>query len=208
MTQTTTMSQTPTIEPEMSEPTDNVTELLREWREGDAAALDELTRVIHSDLRRLAGRYMRSERRKLTLQPTVLVNEAFLRLVRQDRVQWQSRAHFFAIAARVMRRILVDHARSRHSQKRRLSAQVTLDDGVAAAEERSMDLLDLDEALQALKELDARKSQVVELRIFGGMTIEETAEALEVARGTVVNDFRFAKAWLRRRLEKGHDRGD
>ena len=179
----------------------HVTELLLAWGSGDRAALDELVPIIHEELRRLARHQMRGERDNHTLQTTALVNEAFLRLVDLRRIQWQDRAHFLALSARLMRRILVDHARSRSYQKRGAGvANVTLDETLVASPERGVDLVALDDALEVLARVDARKSQVVELRFFGGLSVEETAEALKVSPETVTRDWRLAKAWLLREI--------
>jgi RNA polymerase sigma-70 factor (ECF subfamily) len=179
----------------------HVTELLLTWGTGDRAALDELVPIIHEELRRLARHQMRGERDNHTLQTTALVNEAFLRLVDLRRIRWQDRAHFLALSARLMRRILVDHARSRCYQKRGGgAANVTLDESLVASPERGVDLVALDDALEDLARVDARKSQVVELRFFGGLSVEETAEALKVSPETVTRDWRLAKAWLLREI--------
>jgi RNA polymerase sigma factor (TIGR02999 family) len=178
-----------------------VTELLTDWSNGNRAALDELMPLVYDDLRRLARRYMRREGTGHTLQTTGLVNEAYQRLVDQKHVRWQDRAHFFGIAAQLMRRILVDHARTRKRVKRGGGAiKVSLNEADAIAQETPTDLLALDEALTQLAELDGRKSQVVELRFFGGLSINETAEVLQVSPGTVMRDWTLAKAWLYRAL--------
>ena len=179
----------------------HVTELLLAWGSGDRVALDELVPLIHEELRRLARHQMRGERDNHTLQTTALVNEAFLRLVDLRRIRWQDRAHFLALSARLMRRILVDHARSRSYQKRGAGvAKVTLDESLIASPERGIDLVALDDALEDLARVDARKSQVVELRFFGGLSVEETAEALKVSPETVTRDWRLAKVWLLREI--------
>lgn len=179
----------------------NVTELLLAWGNGDRSALDDLVPLVHQELRRLARLQMRGERDNHTLQTTALVNEAFVRLVDLRRIRWQDRAHFLALSARLMRRILVDHARSRNYQKRGGGVDtVTLDDLVVAAPERGADLVALDDALELLGRIDPRKSQVVELRFFGGLTAEETAEALNVSPETVQRDWRLAKVWLLREI--------
>ena len=179
----------------------HVTELLLAWGSGDRAALDDLVPIIHEELRRLARHQMRGERDNHTLQTTALVNEAFLRLVDLRRIRWQDRAHFLALSARLMRRILVDHARSRSYQKRGGgAANVTLDEALVASPERGIDLVALDDALEDLARVDARKSQVVELRFFGGLSVEETAEALKVSPETVTRDWRLAKVWLLREI--------
>jgi RNA polymerase sigma factor (TIGR02999 family) len=187
---------------------DEVTALLLEWGRGDKAALDRLAPLIYDELHRKAERHMRSERGEHTLQPTALVNEAFLRLVDQQRVAWQNRAHFLAIASRQMRRILVDHARARQSKKRRSSARVTFDEAGTPATEKPADVLALEDALQRFAELDERKSRVVECRVFGGMTIEETAAALGVSTGTVITDYRAARAWLLKELRRDSHPGE
>lgn len=179
-----------------------LTRLLLAWGQGDEAALDQLMPLVYGELRRIAARHMRSERRDHTLQTTALVHEAYRRLVDQNRAEWRNRAQFFAVAARMMRRVLVDHAR-RRSAKRRGSTLVALEDRDVAAADKSADVVALDEALTRLAAFDPRKSRVVELRIFGGMTIEETAEALGVSTTTVKNDYRTALAWLRREMGKG-----
>ena len=179
-----------------------VTELLRAWGDGDDGALEQLAPLVEGELRRLARAYMRRERRDHTLQPTALVNEAFLRLTDARRVRWQDRAHFLGISARLMRRVLVDHARSRGYQKRGGGAErVTLEDGLVASPEPAVDVLALDRALEALAAVDDRKSRVIELRFFGGLTVEETAEVLHVSPDTVKRDWRLAKLWLLRELE-------
>ena len=183
----------------------HVTELLLAWGSGDRVALDELVPIIHEELRRLARHQMRGERDNHTLQTTALVNEAFLRLVDLHRIRWQDRAHFLALSARLMRRILVDHARSRGYQKRGGgAANVTLDESLVASPERDLDLVALDDALEDLARVDPRKSQVVELRFFGGLSVEETARALKVSPETVTRDWRLAKVWLLREIS-GHD---
>ena len=179
----------------------DVSHLLARWRDGDEAALQELVPIVHDELRRLARRQMAGERPGHTLQPTALVNEAYLRLVSLKQMQWQDRAHFFAMAARLMRRILVDVARSRGYQKRGGGAQrVSFTKAVDVAQGQPTDVVALDHALEALARIDGRKSQVVELRFFGGLSIEETAEALNVSRETVKRDWTFAKMWLLRHL--------
>src|SRR6187397_2006543 len=182
-------------------PRHQVTDLLLAWGNGDRAALDELLPIIHQELRRLARLQMRGERPNHTLQTTALVNEAFLRLVELRRIGWHDRTHFLAISARLMRRILVDHARSRGYEKRGGgAAAVALDDAVAAATEPGMNFVALDDALQDLARLDARKSRVVELRFFGGLSVAETADALDISPETVMRDWRFAKVWLLRQI--------
>ena len=181
----------------------DVTGLLVAWGNGDESVLEELMPIVHGELRRLARRLMRGERGNHTLQTTALVNEAYLRLVDLNRVRWQDRAHFFAMSARLMRRILVDHARSRNYQKRGGALRrVSLDEALVVSGERGTDLVALDDALAELAAVDPRKSQVVELRFFGGLSIEEAAEALQVSGETVLRDWRFARAWLRRELSE------
>jgi RNA polymerase sigma-70 factor, ECF subfamily len=174
-----------------------VTELLAAWGGGDQAARDELMPLVYEELRRLARRCMHRERAGHTLQTSALVNEAFLRLVDQKNIRWQDRAHFFGIAARLMRQILVDYARRRGYAKRGGDVRrVPLDEAVIVSEERAAEVVALDDALKFLAEIDPRKSQVVELRFFGGLSIEETAEVLGVSEGTVRRDWALAKAWL------------
>ena len=178
-----------------------VTRLLVAWSNGDRAALDELTPLVYEELRGLAHRYMSRERPGHTLQTSALVNEAFIRLVDQREVRWQSRAHFFAIAAQMMRRILVDYARRRGYAKRGGEAlRVPLDEAVIVSEERAAEVVALDDALTSLAEIDSRRSRIVELRFFGGLSIDETAEVLGVSPGTVMRDWTLAKAWLRREI--------
>jgi RNA polymerase sigma factor (TIGR02999 family) len=184
-------------------PRPHVTELLLAWGSGDRSALDQLVPIVHEELRRLARLQMRAERDNHTLQTTALVNEAFLRLVDLRRIRWQDRAHFLALSARLMRRILVDHARARSYQKRGGGAvNVTLDEALVGSAERGADLLALDDALEDLARVDARKSQVVELRFFGGLSVEETAQALKVSSETVTRDWRLAKVWLLREISR------
>lgn len=179
----------------------DVTQLLIAWSSGDQAARDRLMSVVYEELHRLARRYMRRESPGHTLQTSALVNEAFLRLVDQRNVHWQNRAHFFGIAAQMMRRILVDYARSRSYAKRGGGERaLPLDEGLIVSEERSAEVVAVHEALEELAKFDPRKSQIVELRFFGGLTIEETAEVLGVSPGTVMSDWTMAKAWLRREI--------
>ncbi len=182
-------------------PESTVTGLLRAWTGGDAAALDKLTPILHGELKRIARRYMARERQDHTLQPTALVNEAFLRLIDSQGIQWQDRAHFFALSAQMMRRILVNHAVARDAGKRGAGArQVSLDDAMAVSPERDSELVELDEALLALAEVDPRKAQVVELRFFGGLSVDETASVLKVSPQTVLRDWSLSKSWLARRM--------
>jgi RNA polymerase sigma-70 factor (ECF subfamily) len=178
-----------------------VTQLLIAWGNGDQAARDELMPLVYKELRRLAHRYMGRERPDHTLQTSALVNEAYLRLIDQKDVQWQNRAHFFGIAAQMMRRILVDYARKRGFAKRGGEARpVSLEEAMIVSEERAANVVALDDALKSLAEHDPRKSQIVELRFFGGLSIEETAEVLAVSAGTVTRDWTLAKAWLKREM--------
>jgi len=186
---------------------DDISQLLRAWSDGDQLALDQLTPVVYAELRRLAHRYMRGERPGNSLQTTALVNEAYMRLVDCQRMQWQDRAHFFAVSAQLMRRILVDHAR-RHNLKRGRGVQhVSLDEALVLAGGPGADLVALDDALSALARVDARKVQVVEMRFFGGLSIEETAMVLKVSPVTVRRDWSSAKIWLYRELTGGTDDG-
>ncbi|HEX8068831.1 MAG TPA: sigma-70 family RNA polymerase sigma factor [Pyrinomonadaceae bacterium] len=176
-----------------------VTQLLAAWGDGDRAALDRLLPLVYEELRRLAHRYMRRERPGHSLQTTALVNEAYLRLVDQTRVRWQGRAHFYGIAAQMMRRVLVDHARARGYAKRGGAAQhVPLDEALVVSAARADEVVALDDALKTLAEIDQRKAQLVELRFFGGLSIEEAAAVLQVSPGTVMREWTLAKAWLKR----------
>jgi RNA polymerase sigma-70 factor, ECF subfamily len=178
-----------------------VTDLLVAWSDGDQSALERLMPLVHDELRRMAGRYMRGERPGHTLQATALVNEAYLRLIEIRRVRWQNRTQFFALAARSMRRILVDSARARRSNKRGGGAEtILLDEALVISQEPDAALVALDESLEALKTLDPRKAQVVELRYFGGLTVAETGEVLKISPETVMRDWNFAKAWLSREM--------
>jgi RNA polymerase sigma factor (TIGR02999 family) len=184
-------------------PNHDITQLLARWNEGDEAALQQLVPIVHDELRRLARRQMARERPGHTLQPTALVNEAYLRLVNLKEMQWQNRAHFFAMGARLMRRILVDFARSRGYQKRGGRApQVSFSEALDVAGEQPPDVVALNDALEALAAVDPRKSRVVELRFFGGLSVGETAEVLNVSRETIKRDWTFAKMWLLRHLRK------
>ena len=181
----------------------DVTQLLVAWSNGDRSARDQLMPLVYDELRRLAHRYMARERPDHTLQTSALVNEAYLRLIDQNDMQWQNRAHFFAIAAQMMRRILVDYSRKRGFAKRGGDARkVPLEDAMIVSEERAADVVALDAALNSLAEFDPRKSQIVELRFFGGLSIEETAEVLAVSPATVLRDWTLAKAWLRREIDR------
>jgi RNA polymerase sigma factor (TIGR02999 family) len=181
-----------------------VTRLLLAWNEGEQAALDKLIPLVYAELRRVAHRYMRRERLGHSLQTAALVNEAYLRLIDARNVRWQNRAHFFAISAQLMRRILVHSARSRNFAKRGGGAQrVCFDEALVGSKEQGQDLVALDDALTTLAATDPRKSQVVELRCFGGLSVEETAEVLKVSPDTVLRDWRLAKAWLAREMREG-----
>jgi RNA polymerase sigma-70 factor, ECF subfamily len=181
----------------------NVTGLLHEWQQGDREALDRLTPLVYDELRRMAHRYIQRERAGQTLETTALVNEAYLRLINQQKMDWQNRAHFFAVTARVMRHILIDHARRRHYLKYGGEAQqVSLTEANAMSEVRAAELVALDEALDELAKLDPRKSRVVELRYFGGLSLEETADVLEISIMTVRRDWRTAKAWLYKAVKR------
>jgi len=183
-----------------------ITELLVAWGNGDQTSLEKLTPLVYNELHRLARRYMGRERPGHTLQTSALVNEAYIRLIDWKSVQWQNRAHFFGVSAQLMRRILVDFARSREYAKRGGGAhQVSLDEAAVTPSERGADLVALDEALNSLATLDARQSRVVELRFFGGLKLEEIAEVLKVSVGTVRRDWSLARAWLHRELSKAQD---
>jgi RNA polymerase sigma factor (TIGR02999 family) len=178
-----------------------ITRLLVAWGEGDPSALAELTPLVYEELHRLAHHYMSGERDGHTLQTTALVNEAYVRLIDWKNVRWQNRAHFFGVSAQLMRRILVDFARSRDSNKRGPGARtVSLDEAAGIADDQGTDMVAIDDALNALAKLDARQSRVVELRFFGGLSIEETAEVLQVSAATVRRDWSLARAWLRREI--------
>jgi len=180
-----------------------VTELLLAWGEGDHAALEQLIPLVQAELRRIARRYMAGERRGHTLQPTALVNEVYLRLVDLERVRWQNRAHFLAVAARLMRRVLIDFARSRGYQKRGGDVErIAFDEALLVDVGRGHDLLALDEALDELARVDPRKSQIVVMRFFGGLSVEEVATVLNVSAATVTRDWKLAKSWLLRQLDR------
>jgi RNA polymerase sigma-70 factor, ECF subfamily len=188
------------------EPAHEVTQLLRAWSSGDERALEELVPIVHGELHRLARRYMAGERPGHTLQATALVNEAYLRLVDIRRVDWQNRAQFMGVCAQLMRRILVDFARRRRAQKRGgENEKLSLDDGPVVSKERTAELIALDDALTALAAMDARRSRVVELRFFGGLSVEETAEVLKISPDTVMHDWKLAKAWLARQMSGKND---
>jgi RNA polymerase sigma-70 factor (ECF subfamily) len=184
-------------------PPENVTELLVDWSKGDQKALDKLMPLVYSELRRLARSYLRRERQNHTLQPTALVNEAYLKLIDQRRAKWQNRAQFYGVAAQLMRRILVDHARAHQAAKRGGSDQQRLSITSAGelTEKPDTDILALHEALEELTVMDPQQGRIVELKFFGGLSIEETAEVLGIGHATVERDWKMARAWLRRKLE-------
>jgi RNA polymerase sigma-70 factor, ECF subfamily len=183
-----------------------VTQLLIDWSQGDQVALEQLIPLVHAELRRLAKNHMGRENPGHTLQTSALINEAYIRLVDQQNVPWQNRAHFFAVSAQVMRHILIDHARN-HAYARRGGGarKVPLDEAMVLNDQRASELIALDDALQILANLDPRKGQIIELRFFGGLSIEETAEAMKISRITVTREWRSAKAWLRREMNKDDD---
>ena len=186
---------------------DDITTLLVAWGQGDEAALQQIIPLVHRELHQIARRCLKGERPGHTLQPTALVNEAYLRLVDVRRVNWNNRTHFLAMSARLMRRVLVDFARSRQYQKRGGGVmRVSLDEAQGVSTERGQDLVALDEALTTLSAIDERKARVIEMRFFGGLTAEETAEVLEVSRETVLRDWRLARAWLMQELLKSASR--
>jgi len=177
----------------------DVTQLLAQWANGDKQALDDLTPLVYKELRRLAASHLRKERKSHTLQPTALVHEAYLRLVDQKNPNWQNRSHFFGVASQLMRRILVDHARKRQADKR-AGQRVSLEEAVSFQRERSRELLALDSGLTALEKLDPRKCRAVELRYFGGLSMDEIAQTMDVSAVTVRRDLRLAEAWLNREM--------
>ena len=182
---------------------EGITELLIDWGKGDQAALEKLMPLVYNELRRLAGNYLRRERASHTLQPTALVNEAYLKLIDQRNAKWQNRAHFFGISAQLMRRILVDHARQHQAAKRGGSNQrrLSITSVEEVAKQPEVDLLALNEALDELTLMDPQQAQIVELKFFGGLSIDETAEVLGISHATVERDWKMARAWLRRQLE-------
>ncbi len=183
-------------------PFNQVTLLLGEWRRGDREALNRLMPLVHDELRRLAKQYLRQERSDHTFDPTDLVHEAYLRLVDRTHPQWRDRVHFFAVAAQLMRRILVDHARRVRSAKRGGDiVKIPLEDKLEVADQRAADVLALDDALEALTRFDAQKSRIIELRFFGGLTIEETAEVMKLSTATVIKNTRLARAWLHSNMQ-------
>jgi RNA polymerase sigma factor (TIGR02999 family) len=185
----------------MSSPPHQVTQLLQKWSEGDETALAKLMPLVHDELHRLAHQHMRRESAGHVLQTSALINEAYIRLVDQPVIHWQGRSHFFGIAARLMRHILVDDARKRNAAKRGGSfIQVPLDEASTVVQEQAANVAALDDALQRLETIDERQGKIVELRFFGGLSIEETAEILKVSPGTVMRDWTFARAWLRNEM--------
>ncbi|MBK7995477.1 MAG: sigma-70 family RNA polymerase sigma factor [Blastocatellia bacterium] len=186
----------------------NVTQLLIDWNGGDKSALEKLLPMIYQELHLLASRYLRRERPNHTIQATALVNEAYLRLIDQKQVQWQNRAHFFAIAAQMMRRILINYARDQHAAKRGgYTIKVSLNEAIGLANTKDLDLIALDEALDKLALTDSRKSRLIELWFFAGLTLEETAEVLGISLATAKRDWTLARAWLYRAIKKGEDNG-
>lgn len=179
----------------------NISLILREWSGGRREAVDELMPVIYDELKKIAAQYLRKERREHTLQPTELAHEAYLKLIDISNVNWQDRAHFFAVSAQVIRHILVDHARAKATDKRGGAAErIVLDEAISFSEEPDTDLLALDEALKILATFDEQQSRIVELRFFGGLTIEETAEVLKISPATIKREWTLAKAWLHKTL--------
>ncbi|HEX2523695.1 MAG TPA: sigma-70 family RNA polymerase sigma factor [Terriglobia bacterium] len=192
-----------------SPPSQDVTELLRAWSDGDKGALERLVPLVHKELHRLARHYMAGERPGHTLQVTALVNEAYLRLIDASQMQWQNRAHFFGVAAQLMRQILVDFARSRQSQKRGGEViQVPFNEALVVSEGREANLVALDDALKDLAEIDPRRSQLVELRFFGGLSVQETAEVMKTSPRTILREWSLAQAWLYRELSKATSKSD
>lgn len=188
----------------MASSSSEITQLLIAWEDGDQMALEKLMPMVEQELHRIAGRYMRRENPGHTLQTTALVNEAFIQLVGQKNVRWQNRAHFFGIAAQIMRRILLSYARDRHRVKRGGGARkISLSDVAVMSEEKSTELIALDESLKKLEAIDERKARVVELRYFGGLNVEETAEVMKISSVTVMRDWSLAKAWLAREIRYG-----
>lgn len=187
-------------------PTSKITRLLIDWRAGDEQALGQLMPLVYLELRNLARRYLRRERPDHTLQPTALIHEAYLKLVDQDLPQWQGRAHFYGIAARVMRQVLIDHARRHQASKRGSEHEkISLDEAIVYSRDRAAEFVALDDALAELARFDERKCRVVELRFFGGLSLEEIAEALGISVATVGRELRFASAWLHRQMSAAHD---
>lgn len=183
-------------------PESEITRLLAEWRDGDQAALEELTPLVYQELRKLAQSYLRRERPDHTLQPTALINEAYLRLAKQDFPEWQNRRHFYGVAAQLMRQILVEHARAHAAEKRGGEERtLSIDDALTFSDEKAAELVALDDALLALAKFDERKVRILELRYFGGLSLEETAAALELSIASITHEIRLARAWLRKEME-------
>jgi RNA polymerase sigma factor (TIGR02999 family) len=181
----------------------DVTQILAQWERGDQGALERLVPLVYEELRRIAARYLRSERSSHTLQTTALVHEAYLRLVDENRIRWQSRAHFFGVAAKLIRNILVDHARTHNAAKRGAGApMLQLEEAFAVSGEMDADIVAVDDALSALAKIDEQQARIVELRFFGGLTIEETAEALQISPATVKRDWILAKTWIYKELSQ------
>jgi RNA polymerase sigma factor (TIGR02999 family) len=184
-------------------PAPDVTQLLKQWSGGNREAFDRLVPAVYAEIRKLARSYLRRERPDHTLQATALVNEAYMRLIDQRSVNWQNRAHFFGIAAQIMRRLLVDHARMKHADKRGSGlSPVVLDEALDVAADRNLDVVALNDALTVLAELDPRQARIVELRFFGGLSIEEAAEVMQLSPATIKRELLSARAWLRRELER------
>lgn len=181
---------------------EDVTVLLNRLSDGDESAPEQLLPLVYDDLRRLARAYFANEKSEHTLQPTAIVHEAYIRLVNWENVSWQNRAHFFAVAADVMRKVLIDHARRKNAQKRSGGQKILLDEAVSFSGEKKLDLVKLDEALKTLEKIDARQSRIVELRFFGGLSIVETAHVLKISEKTVRREWTFAKAWFQRELKQ------
>jgi RNA polymerase sigma factor (TIGR02999 family) len=179
-----------------------ITRLLRRWSQGDRDALDQLMPAVYEELHKLAGSYLRHERPGHTLQPTALINEAYMRLVKQDFPEWQSRRHFFGVAAQLMRQILVEHARARAAAKRDGGQKLSLDEALIFSEEKAGELVALDDALTSLAGFDERKARIIELRFFGGLSLEETAEAMGISIATIGREMRLAQAWLHREMSR------
>ena len=180
-----------------------VSQLLKNWREGDSEALDALVTLVYADLRRLAHRYLQKQRSDHTLQSTALVHEAYLRLAKHEKMRFENRAHFFAVLARIMRQILVDYARNQHAAKRDAGIKLVLDEAIAPGPLRQVSVVVLDDVLQGLSRLDSRQGQIVELRFFGGLSLEETALVLGVSPATVKRDWTTARLWLKKQLLQG-----
>lgn len=184
-------------------PSPDITKMLHNWSKGNKAALDQLLPIVYQELSKIANSYLRGERQEHTLQPTALIHEAYMRLVNQNLPEWQNRSHFYGVAAQIMRQILVDYARTHAAAKRGGSGKkLSLEDVTLFSRDRASDLVALDDALKALEALDPRKSRVIELRFFGGLSVEQTAEALEISVATVGREARMAQAWLHRELSK------